>query len=278
MAKLSDLKSLLDARAAAIAGADNGAPNATPASPASVMRSSHSAPMAGKPTGKPHVAATHVPHAPPRTPHAASSPHAHDAPATPGPAVPARSIAAAKHADGDVDLQAAFADVTRLPRSNRASIKVPAPLPLPHQRMADEADALLASKYGAAPAPMNWDIGQELEAEQTFLRKGLGSDVLSKLRRGHWAVQAEIDLHGHNSDEAHDALADFLLEARSHRMRCVRVIHGKGLTSPGKEPVLKGKVRRWLAHWDDVLAYVEAPQHAGGGGAVLVLLRGPNKP
>ena len=51
-------------------------------------------------------------------------------------------------------------------------------------------------------------------------------------------------------------------------------IHGKGLTSPNKEPVLKGKVRRWLSHWDDVLAYCEAPRHAGGGGAVLVLLRG----
>ena len=54
----------------------------------------------------------------------------------------------------------------------------------------------------------------------------------------------------------------------------MRVIHGKGLTSPNREPVLKGKVRRWLAHWDDVLAYSEAPRHAGGGGAVLVLLKG----
>ena len=57
-------------------------------------------------------------------------------------------------------------------------------------------------------------------------------------------------------------------------MRCVRVIHGKGLTSPNREPILKGKVRRWLARWDDVLAYCEAPRHAGGGGAVIVLLRG----
>ena len=57
-------------------------------------------------------------------------------------------------------------------------------------------------------------------------------------------------------------------------MRCVRVIHGKGLTSPNREPVLKGKVRRWLARGDDVLAYCEAPRHAGGSGAVVVLLRG----
>jgi DNA-nicking Smr family endonuclease len=188
-----------------------------------------------------------------------------------------RSIAATKHADRDVDIASAFADVTPLRKVNRTPAKAPPPPPDPRQRLADEADALLASKYGAEPAPMRWEVGQELEAEQTFLRKGLGTDILNKLRRGHWSVQSEIDLHGHNSEEAHDALADFLLEARAHRLRCVRVIHGKGLTSPGKEPVLKGKVRRWLAHWDDVLAYAEAPQHAGGAGAVLVLLRGTAK-
>jgi hypothetical protein len=102
----------------------------------------------------------------------------------------------------------------------------------------------------------------------------LGTDVLGKLRRGHWSLQAELDLHGLTSDEARDALADFLYEARQRGFRCVRVVHGKGLTSPNREPVLKGKVRKWLAHLDDVLAYSEAPRHAGGGGAVLILLKG----
>ncbi|MEO8674921.1 MAG: Smr/MutS family protein, partial [Casimicrobiaceae bacterium] len=145
---------------------------------------------------------------------------------------------------------------------------------IPRQRIADDADALAASKYGAEPAPETWEIGQEHEAGQTFVRRGIGIDVLTKLRRGQWSVQGDLDLHGHTTDEAHDALADFLDDARAHGYRCVRVVHGKGLTSPNKEPVLKGKVRRWLSHWDDVLAYCEAPQHAGGGGAVLVLLRG----
>mgnify|MGYP000048738276 CR=1 FL=1 len=86
------------------------------------------------------------------------------------------------------------------------------------------------------------------------------SFYLRKLRRGHWSVRGELDLHGLNSDEARDVLADFLVAARQHGDRCVRVIHGKGLTSPNREPVLKGKVRRWLAHWDDVLAYCEAPR------------------
>jgi DNA-nicking Smr family endonuclease len=97
------------------------------------------------------------------------------------------------------------------------------------------------------------------------------------VRRGRWTVQAELDLHGMTTEESRDALADFLLEARARGLRCVRVIHGKGLTSPNKEPVLKGKVRKWLAHWDDVLAYCEAPRHAGGGGAVLILLRGADR-
>ncbi len=86
-------------------------------------------------------------------------------------------------------------------------------------------------------------------------------------------MQAELDLHGHTVDEAHDALSDFIVEARTLKFRCVRVIHGKGLTSPQKEPILKGKVRRWLSHWDEVLAYTEAPRHAGGSGAVVILLK-----
>jgi DNA-nicking Smr family endonuclease len=187
---------------------------------------------------------------------------------------PRRAVSAGKHADGDIDIEQAFADVKRLPQSTRARHAPPRPAPIPHQRIADDAAALEASKYGAEPIADTWEVGQEHEAHQTFLRRGLGADILSKLRRGHWSVQSEIDLHGHTSDEAHDALADFLVEARQHGYRCVRVIHGKGLTSPQREPVLKGKVRKWLSHWDDVLAYCEAPRHAGGGGAVLVLLRG----
>lgn len=187
---------------------------------------------------------------------------------------PKGTLAATRHAERDIDLDQAFADVQKLAPSTRARHDRPRPAPIPSQRIADDRDALEASKYGADPTPQTWDIGQEHEAEQTFLRRGLGTDVLSKLRRGHWSVQGELDLHGMTSDEAHDMLSDFLTESRLAGFRCLRVIHGKGLTSPNKEPVLKGKVRRWLAHWDEVLAYCEAPQHAGGGGAVLVLLRG----
>src|SRR5205823_2902940 len=185
-----------------------------------------------------------------------------------------RALGSLKHADGDIDISRAFADVRRLPETNKAGVARPQPAPLPQQTLQDERNALHAAKYGHEPAPHTWDIGQEIEGEQTFLRRGLGTDVLMGLRRGRWVVQAELDLHRLTTHQAHDALGAFLVEARSGGLRCVRVIHGKGLTSPNREPVLKGKVRRWLARVDDVLAYCEAPRHAGGSGAVVVLLRG----
>jgi DNA-nicking Smr family endonuclease len=233
MAKLSDLKKLVDAARAA---------------------------------APPHGALDRAKTSP--VPNAASASGARVAPS------PRRSVAAQKHAAADIDLAAAFADVRPLPPSTRVRHPPARPAPIPQQRLADDREALLASKYGAEPAPHTWDIGQELEGEQTYVRRGLGSDILVKLRRGHWSVQGELDLHGQTSVEAHDTLADFLAEARQRGYRCVRVVHGKGLTSHNREPVLKGKVRKWLSHWDDVLAYCEAPQHAGGGGAVLILLRG----
>lgn len=184
-----------------------------------------------------------------------------------------RADARTAQADPDIDLGQAFADVAPLPSRNRARIAKARPAPTPAKRLADEADALAASKFGTDPSPSSWEIGQEQEAQQTFLRPGLGADVLVRLRRGHWSVQAELDLHRLTSSEAHDALADFLFDARGRGLRCVRVIHGKGLSSPNREPVLKSKVRRWLSQWDEVLAYCEAPRHGGGAGAVVVLLK-----
>jgi DNA-nicking Smr family endonuclease len=125
---------------------------------------------------------------------------------------------------------------------------------------------------------VSWEAGQEQDAEQTFLRKGLARDVLARLRRGHWSVQGELDLHRLNRDEARGALVEFVNEARASGWRCVRIVHGKGLSSPNREPVLKGKVRQWLAQRDEVLAYCEAPRHAGGSGAVLVLLKARANP
>jgi DNA-nicking Smr family endonuclease len=208
---------------------------------------------------------------------------AHARPAAPAPrqvkASPSRRAEQVPNLGDDVDLQQAFADVEPLRSGNRAAISRERPTTLAAKRLADEAEALAASKYGVEPSPLAWEAGQEHEAEQTFLRKGLAADVLARLRRGTWSVQGELDLHRLNRDQARDALTEFLNEARSYGWRCVRIVHGKGLSSPNREPVLKSKVRQWLSQRDEVLAYCEAPRHAGGSGAVLVLLkaRGPGR-
>jgi DNA-nicking Smr family endonuclease len=96
--------------------------------------------------------------------------------------------------------------------------------------------------------------------------------VPRRLRRGEWAIQAQVDLHGLRRDEARERLGGFLREAARHGLRCVRVVHGKGNGSPGRQSVLKGKVRSWLVQKAEVLAFVQAGPSDGGSGALLVLL------
>jgi DNA-nicking Smr family endonuclease len=166
-------------------------------------------------------------------------------------------------------LRATLADVTPLPRSNRARLTAPPPRPVAAQRLRDERAALRDSLSPLSP----WDSGLETGEELVYLRPGLPPLTLRKLRRGHWVIQDEIDLHGLTTPEAHALLASFLGASMRSGLRCVRVIHGKGLRSKNREPVLKQKVGRWLAQRDEVLAYCQARRTEGGGGAVVVLLK-----
>jgi DNA-nicking Smr family endonuclease len=106
----------------------------------------------------------------------------------------------------------------------------------------------------------------------SYRREGLGPDVVRKLRRGGWKLQGQIDLHGLRQDQAREALAELIRQAHKQGLRCVRVVHGKGLGSPGKTPVLKSRVQRWLVQKKEVLAFVQARPADGGGGALVVLL------
>lgn len=143
------------------------------------------------------------------------------------------------------------------------------PLPIPLQHLRDEAEAL---KESLAPAPL--EILLEGGDELSFLRSGLPRTLLRDLRRGRWVMQGELDLHGLSRDEARQALSEFLAESLARGHRYLRIVHGKGLRSPGREPVLKELVRNWLANRNEVLAYCQARAADGGGGAVTVLLRG----
>ncbi len=123
-----------------------------------------------------------------------------------------------------------------------------------------------------------FDISTLLDADDqlSFRRPGIGTDITRKLRKGEWSIQGQIDLHGLRSDEARNAMGQFIRDAKRMGWRCVRVVHGKGLGSPGKEPVLKSKVQRWLVQKNEVLAFVQAKPSDGGGGALLVLM-GPSQ-
>jgi DNA-nicking Smr family endonuclease len=97
--------------------------------------------------------------------------------------------------------------------------------------------------------------------------------VVRKLREGSWSIQRQIDLHGLRTDEAREALGRFIRDAHQQGLRCVRVVHGKGLGSPGRTPVLKSRVLRWLVQKNEVMAFVQARPAEGGAGALVVLLR-----
>ena len=152
--------------------------------------------------------------------------------------------------------------------SDKIHHEPPPPPAIPRQRRRDEAAALAESLH---PAPL--ELGLEGGDEPTFLRPGLARGVLRDLRRGRWVVQDHLDLHGATRDEARPLLADFLAEALRRGLRCVRIVHGKGLGSPGREPVLKGWVRVWLAQRPEVLAYCQARAAEGGSGALVALLK-----
>jgi DNA-nicking Smr family endonuclease len=145
----------------------------------------------------------------------------------------------------------------------------PRPKAEARQRERDEAAVLVESISDEFDAETLLDTDDAL----SFRRPGVGLDVVRKLRRGVWVLQAEIDLHGLRREEARERLGGFLREAVRAGLRCIRIVHGKGHGSPGREPVLKAKVKSWLMQQDAVLAFTYARATDGGHGALIVLLR-----
>ena len=172
-------------------------------------------------------------------------------------------------ADDEALLREALKDVAPLPDPGKATLRGPPPKPIPVQKLRDNQQVLQDSLSAQIP----FEVGLETGDELVFLRDGLSNMILRKLRRGHWVAQDELDLHGLRSEEARQLLVAFLNEALARGLRCVRIVHGKGLRSENREPVLKRKVGNWLAQRDEVLAFVQARPEDGGSGAVVVLLK-----
>jgi DNA-nicking Smr family endonuclease len=149
----------------------------------------------------------------------------------------------------------------------------PRPVPSAVQTWRDEQDVLRSTLSDEFDVETLLDTDDGLH----FRREGISPEVVRKLRRGAWALQAQIDLHGLRREEAREKLSAFIREAVQAGLRCVRVVHGKGHGSPGGQPVLKNKVKSWLAQKEEVLAYTTARASDGGHGALLVLLELPSR-
>ena len=163
----------------------------------------------------------------------------------------------------------AAGEVTPLRHAPRITLAQEPAAPIAVQHQLDEQRVLHESLSDEFDASTLLDVDDAM----SYRRPGVGADVTRKLRRGDWSIQRQIDLHGLRRDDARDALGSFIREAHRHGIRCVRVVHGKGLGSPGKTPVLKGRVHSWLIQKSEVLAFVQARPADGGAGALVVLLK-----
>ena len=161
-------------------------------------------------------------------------------------------------------------DVVPLDFSDRVVLAVPKPQPVPQQRINDNRRALQES----LTEPFTVDTLLEIDADASFKRDGISQEIVRKLRRGHWIIQDELDLHGQRRDEAREVLSEFLKRSILRGFRCVRIVHGKGLGSINQEPVLKKLVYGWLSQKEEVLAFAQAKGVDGGSGALMVLLKG----
>ncbi len=173
--------------------------------------------------------------------------------------------------DDKDDHKAAFIDSIKdaIPlHTDKAPHYSPKMHPHPAQSYADEARVMQEI--------LDWDYGyehQEPDDTLTFCRPGVQKTVFRKLRRGQYKISHELDLHGMTLAEAGLILPVFLLESRQQDLRCVRIIHGKGISSSNRGPVIKPMVNRWLRRKDEVLAFCSARPADGGAGAVYVLLK-----
>ncbi|MBS0308874.1 MAG: Smr/MutS family protein [Proteobacteria bacterium] len=175
-----------------------------------------------------------------------------------------------EEASREADLfRRSIGDIKPLTPSGKATHSPVPPQPIARQHLADEQAALRESLSDEFTPETLLDSDEAL----SYARAGIGQDVLRKLRRGEWVIQSQLDLHGMRTDEAREALAGFLREAGKRGLRCVRIVHGKGLGSVNKTPVLKNKVRNWLVQKNEVIAFCQARAADGGAGALVVLLK-----
>jgi DNA-nicking Smr family endonuclease len=153
----------------------------------------------------------------------------------------------------------------------RDTVDPPVERPSPKARFrAKDERAVLDESLNGSIDESEMNAGDYLR----FQRSSVSARTFRRLARGAFSIQAESDLHGLTAAQAREVLSEFLEDSARRGLRCVRIIHGKGMRSGERGPVLKRRIDSWLRQWDSVLAFSSARQVDGGTGAVYVLLRG----
>nr|WP_175041632.1 Smr/MutS family protein [Duganella vulcania] len=176
--------------------------------------------------------------------------------------------------------QASVGGVKRMPVSDRYVPSLPksaATAAAPARKLTQAEDDAAVLRESLSDL---FEVDHYLEDDPAlnYAAPGVGPDVVKKMRKGHWPVQDELDLHGLRRDDARDAIGDFLRKSAMRNYRCVCVIHGRGFGSKGQEPVLRSMVHSWLVQKEEVVAFCQARSSEGGEGALIVLLRAALKP
>ncbi len=169
--------------------------------------------------------------------------------------------------DDTTEFRSLIGAVQPVKSRRRVTLRKPQPPPRARFARADE-QAVLKESLVIGPNEVGLETGEEL----SFRRPHVPLKVLKDLRRGKYAIQNELDLHGLTATQAQSMLREFMTDVVLEGQRCVRIVHGKGLRSGPGGPVLKVKLNKWLPQWDQVLAFTTAPARDGGTGAVYVLL------
>jgi DNA-nicking Smr family endonuclease len=175
-----------------------------------------------------------------------------------------------------IEFRSAMDGVKKMPESNRYVYRPVQEALLREQParrfLSQEEDDALVLQQSLSD---QFDVDGLLDDDPTlsYAKDGVGPDVVKKLRKRHWPVQDELDLHGMTRDTARGQVGDFVRRALRRGVRCVRIIHGVGYGSPNGEPVLRSVVHSWLVQLDDVIAFCVANRADGGNGALIVLLK-----
>ncbi|GJL76884.1 Smr/MutS family protein [Nitrosomonas sp.] len=168
--------------------------------------------------------------------------------------------------DDEALFRAAMEGVAPLNAPDKTVLKLKKPAPRPRRKNLREQ----FSDAESEAVTLDIDMGDEW----SFSRPGVSRQTLRRLKRGYWDTQLRLDLHGFTQEAAKRQLAAFLDEALARNIRCVQIIHGKGLSSKDRVPVLKNRIGSWLVQRGTVLAFCQARPEDGGSGAVMVLLKG----